>query len=501
MRTKRLSNKLYRRLKNISTRRRRKKRKKTKAGVAVASGTYGCVFRPPLHCKDSSQTYDPSKYVSKLMKKTDLHEEVNEVRMIKNRLLSNVSREYIDKYFILAKDEDTCKINVNSLTKHGKENISDLKTGEIGGTHDCDNIYSSASYVKKNPSKYEILNMIDGGSDLNVYLDKEVLTVASFNKLNNSLIDLFKHGLAKMNSLGIYHCDLKNLNMVYKDRVRIIDWGLASLLNVPFTKENFHMNEEAIKIYHQMYYGLPFTNTFLYNKFKHITKKYDTIDKYKEYLKKTYNKDTISYLSTLNNYNNRVNKSGKSLIDIIIDNQAAVVYSGMAKEDFFNFVFFKNADIFGFLQIYINISYNLRRTKDATLKIVDNNIKSLMNKYILSDNYAVKPYSIREIVRDLKNLTKKSGSLEKKQQLDEELDHLEEVFGKSSDKKGKYATIKAKLPSKKAKSSEKKAKSGTLKVNCKGLSQEECDKQKDCVYAKGKKRQFCRTKKNKKQKK
>lgn len=500
MRKKRLSNKLYRRLRNISTRRKRKKKKKTKAGVAVASGTYGCVFRPPLHCKDSSQTYDPKKYVSKLMKKTDLHEEVNEVRMIKNRLLSNVSREYIDKYFILAKDEDTCKINVNSFTKHGKENISDLKTGEIGGTHECDKIYPSASYVKRNPSKYEILNMIDGGSDLSEYLDKEVLTVASFNKLNNSLIDLLEHGLAKMNSLGIYHCDLKDLNMVYKDRVRIIDWGLASLLDVPFTKENFHINEEEIKIYHQMYYGLPFTNTFLYNKFENITKKYDTIDKYKEYLKKTYNDNNpLSHLSTLNNYNNRVNKSGNSLIDIIIDNQAAVVYSGMAKEDFFNFVFFKNADIFGFLQIYINISYNLRHTKNATLKIVDNNIKSLMNKYILSDNYAIKPYSIREIVRDLNNLTKKSGSLEKKQQLDEELDHLEEVFGKSSskktdkssDKKGKYATIKAKLPT-------KKAKSGTLKVNCKGLSQEECDKQKDCVYAKGKKRQFCRTKKNKK---
>ena len=77
MRKKRLSNKLYRRLRNISTRRRRKK--KTKAGVAVASGTYGCVFRPPLHCKDSSQTYDPSTYVSKLMKKKNLHEEVNEV--------------------------------------------------------------------------------------------------------------------------------------------------------------------------------------------------------------------------------------------------------------------------------------------------------------------------------------------------------------------------------------------------------------------------------------
>jgi len=252
-------------------------------------------------------------------------------------------------------------------------------------------------------------------------------------------------------------------------------------------------------------------------------------------------------LGTLNSYNNSVNKSGKSLIDIIIDNQAAVVYSGMSKEDFFNFVFFKNADIFGFLQIYINISYNLRHSKDATIKIVDNNIKLLINKYILSDNYAIKPYSVREIVTDLKNLTKKSGSLEKKQKLDKELDYLDEFFDKSSEKEAKYGTIEAPLSSKKEKSGTKKAKSGTKKaksgtkkaksgtkkaksgtkkaksatkkaksgtkkaksgtkkaksagkvVNCKGLSQEECNKLKDCMYTKGSKRQFCRTKKNKK---
>ena len=544
----RLSKKLDRRLRNIGI------RKTKRGGVAVASGTYGCVFRPPLHCQDSKQTYDPSKYVSKLMKKKDVYDEVDEVRRIKNRLLSSVTREYIDKYFILAKDEDTCKINLNSFNKRGKENIADLKTGEMGGTHDCGGIYSSASYVKRNPSKYEILNMIDGGSDLSVYLKKEVLTVASFNKLNDSLIDLFENGLAKMNSLGIYHCDLKDLNMVYKDRVRIIDWGLASRLDVPFTKENFPMNEQAIQIYDQMYYGIPFTNTFLYNKFENITKKYDTKEKYKAYLKQIYNDNSISYLNTLNSYNKRVNKSGKSLIDIIIDNKAAVVYSGMSKEDFFNFVFFKNADIFGFLQIYINISYNLQNTKDATLKIVDDNIKSLINKYILSTNYALKPYSISEIVTDLKNLTKKGGSTEKKQELDKELDYLDEFFGKSSEKKAKsatkevkYGTIEAKLSSKKqkfstkksksatkksksatkkaksaekkqeldkeldyldkffGKSSEKKAKSATKKaksagknVNCKGLSREECNKLKDCIYTKGAKRQFCRTKKNKK---
>ena len=543
MPARRLSRKLDRRLRNIGIRKTKHKRTK-RAGIAIASGTYGCVFRPPLHCKNSSQTYDPSKYVSKLMKRNEVYEEVYEVRRIKNILLSTVTRDYIDKYFILAKDEDTCKINVDTSTKKGRDNITNLESGEKGGTHDCNKIYPSASFIKKHPNNYELLNMIDGGSDLSEFLSREALTVQSFNKLNDSLIDLFENGLAKMNSLGIYHCDLKTLNMVYKDHVRIIDWGMTSILEVPFTKENFRVNERAIRIHQEMYYGLPFTNTLLFTHFEDIKKNYNTKDNYKQELKQAYtNESPLMYLATLDHYNKHENKSGKSLIDIIIDNQAAVVYSGMSKEDFFNKVFFKNADIFGFLQIYIKISNNIKKTKDATLKLVTDNIKSLINKYILSDNYAVKPYSISEIATDLKNLTKTNSSLEKKQELDKELDALDDFFDKSSEKsaissekkvqsatkksqsatkksqsatkksqsatkksqsatkKTPSATKKSQSATKKTPSATKKSQSATKKVNCKGLSKEECIKSTDCIYTEGSKRQYCRTKKNKKNKK
>ena len=527
----RLSRKLDRRLRNIGSQKIKHKRTK-RAGKAIASGTYGCVFRPPLHCKNSSQTYDASKYVSKLMKRNEVYEEVYEVRRIKNILLSSVTRDYIDKYFILAKDEDTCKINVDTSTKKGRDNITNLESGEKGGTHDCNKIYPSASFIKKHPNNYELLNMIDGGSDLSEVLSKETLTVQSFNKLNDSLIDLFENGLAKMNSLGIYHCDLKTLNMVYKDHVRIIDWGMASILEVPFTKENFRVNERAIRIHQEMYYGLPFTNTLLFTDFEDIKKNYNTKDKYKQELKRLYTDEPpLMYLATLEHYNKHENKSGKSLIDIIIDNQAAVVYSGISKEDFFNKVFFKNADIFGFLQIYIKISNNIKKTKDSTLKLVIDNIKSLINKYILSENYAVKPYSISEIATDLKNLTKINSSLEKKQaldreldalddffffdkssissekkqQLDKKLDALDDFFDKSSSKKSQSVTKKSQSASKKSKSASKKSKSAskksqsaTKKEYCKGLSREECIKSKDCIFTKGSKRQYCRSKKNKK---
>lgn len=443
-------------------------------GDAVASGTYGCVFRPPLYCENSNQTFDASRYVSKLMKTKDVYTEINEVSIIKNILLSSVSRDYIDKYYILANDGDICKININNLNEKGKKNIKYLKTGEIGGTHDCKNIYPSASHIVNNHNNYMVLNMIDGGEDLDIYLKNNILTLTLFNKLNNSLIDLLQNGIVKMNSLGIYHCDLKSLNLVYKDRVRIIDWGIAARLDVPFTKDNFNKNIQSIQIYHQMYYGLPFTNILLYNSFEFIKKKYNTADKYKTYLKQAYNDNYIVYLHLLNKYNKDVIKSEKSLIDIIIDYQTAVIYSGLSKEEIFNTVFFKNADIFGFLQIYINISYNLENTTNPTLKTVYNNIKSLISKYILSNNYAITPYSVDEIISDLNNLTKEKSLSKSKKSLDAELEYLVEYF---SDKKTRKKT------SKKISKLTKKAK---------------CKEQKNCQYSKSV--PFRRTKKNKKKK-
>ncbi len=86
---------------------------------------------------------------------------------------------------------------------------------------------------------------------------------------------------------------------------------------------------------------------------------------------------------------------------------------------------------------------------------------------------------------------KSSISSEKKQQLDKELDALDDFFDKSSSKKSQSV-------SKKSQSVSKKSQSATKKKHCKGLSREECIKSKDCIFTKGSKRQYCRSKKNKK---
>ena len=147
---------------NIRSKRLKTKTKNLrKGGAAFDKGTYGCVFRPPLHCKQSSITKSLSKsenseYISKFMTKKEADKEIKEMKEIKEKLLkSGKDNTFINKYYILANKDDICEIDITN-----KENIKDLD-GAIPNTGilsritpknskiDCRNIYTSLKNVKK----------------------------------------------------------------------------------------------------------------------------------------------------------------------------------------------------------------------------------------------------------------------------------------------------------------------------------------------------------------
>ena len=226
---------------------------------------------------------------------------------------------------------------------------------------DCRDIYTSLTHVKKNNHEYRSLNLIDGGSSLYNYL-LHPLTEEDFNKLNEQLIDLLQNGIYTMNKLGIYHCDLKPENLVYKDkRVRMIDWGFAVIIDSSNKKENLEKNIKLFKTLEVMYYGLPFTNILLLKDieqgrtfFKKLAEKSEgksERDICREYYKKIYTNSTpSSYFPLLNTITPRfLTGSGKTLTDYAIDNLEDVIFSDLTNETFFYDVFLPNADIFAFL--------------------------------------------------------------------------------------------------------------------------------------------------------
>lgn len=63
----------------------KKNKIKQKGGKIIASGTYGCVAKPPIKCKGETQR---RKGISKLMKQKDALEELssyNKVKTLKER--------------------------------------------------------------------------------------------------------------------------------------------------------------------------------------------------------------------------------------------------------------------------------------------------------------------------------------------------------------------------------------------------------------------------------
>ena len=189
-----------------------------KGGKAIASGSYGCVFRPALKCKGSSEAGRHSG-VSKLMYTTDANDEMDEMKPI----LETVKRIPGSENFFAVSDINMC--SPDSLNDSDKEKFNEKCNLFIDEGINSDSINS-------NLRDLSIINMPDLGMDLHDYIGKESpMTVKSFELFNKMMINLLLNGVVQMNEHNILHHDLKDTNiMVDKNgNTIIIDWGFAGV--------------------------------------------------------------------------------------------------------------------------------------------------------------------------------------------------------------------------------------------------------------------------------
>lgn len=154
----------------------RKNKKLRKGGKVIGRGTYGCVFKPPLKCLDTSQN-SPDHSVSKLLTIKNLNDEVKQTDKIKQILDDNNVTNYKD-FCILPTSNDTCFIDLDD-----DNNIKELKEGVTNSNfyRDCKPIYKNLDNIKDldryehNDKKFKALNMIDGGVDFHDYLENTLV--------------------------------------------------------------------------------------------------------------------------------------------------------------------------------------------------------------------------------------------------------------------------------------------------------------------------------------
>ena len=206
----------------------KKNRKTLKGGKVLASGGFGCVFMPALRCENKKTR--KRNGVSKLMTSKYATKEYNEIVQIKEKL--KTIKKYTD--YFLVNDISICKPAL--LTK------SDL----IDFTQKCTALQKDDKITYKNINnsldQMMILNMKNGGLPVDDY----IFNAGHFSdlyELNHSLIGLLKNGIIEMNKKHIYHCDIKDSNILVEQKqnslkTRLIDWGLATLY-VPFHNNPF----------------------------------------------------------------------------------------------------------------------------------------------------------------------------------------------------------------------------------------------------------------------
>ena len=189
-------------------------------GVPIASGGYGCVFDPALKCEDPKQPYDPN-LISKLMVKRHGESEKKEILKFAP-ILSKIPNA--EKYFIL---------NINSCTP-APLSSEDLKDYDAK----CKNFRKKPEFRAANMRKKHvlnellILNMLNGGVDLDAYLSKKPVDAEKIYNVVYGIKDLINNAILPMNKLGVYHLDLKPANIVIdrNNQMRIIDWGISDII-------------------------------------------------------------------------------------------------------------------------------------------------------------------------------------------------------------------------------------------------------------------------------
>ena len=418
-----------------------------KAGAPIASGGFGCVFRPPLQCEDPKLT--KTEGVSKLMYYDYADSEMSEIERVKP-IIEKIPN--YNKYFLI-NDINFCE--PAPLSDKDRERFDTV----------CRNFNQKINKdnVNKNLKELAIINIPDGGEELSKFFRKFVetrnklsnnsnLQVLSkylkkkpsqilkqshndFVLTNNSLIDLLNNGIIPLNKKNFLHLDIKGENILRniesgKVYTRLIDWGLSGSY-IPGEIPEFIKNKV-------LQFNLPFGIILFSKNIKKIIKSYccptfppqlslvkaiaELIYRQKrekghdEYIRRHIISKMELWAKTL-----KPDKISPLKIDdflpenIIISNIASIIEKFVDPQGnfddvkYFDEVFSKNVDIYGVLTSYLSIvleTLNIGTMKDPTDDLLVNKIWMLLAKYCFSTEYATEPIPIDTINQELKDLNK-----------------------------------------------------------------------------------------------
>ena len=217
---------MKRRSSRKSRRRSQKKHRTLHGGKAIATGSSGCVFEPPLTCSDGQTV--PRNYVSKLSLSGTMDKEYTLNNFIKQRIQDIPN--YND-YFIFF--DIQCK--PAPLTQDDRIQFEEICGNTLQNLQrNAQNDRITSENINKKLDLLSTIHGMNGGLPLEAYVMRLIHEKLDFNAFHISMIRLLRNGIVMLNDNNILHGDIKLDNVVIqKDtrnntiHLRLIDWGRA----------------------------------------------------------------------------------------------------------------------------------------------------------------------------------------------------------------------------------------------------------------------------------
>lgn len=359
----------------------------------VGEGTYGCVHKPSLKCKDSPSI----SYVNKVSKLLKIKDATNELKEYDKVVKADKNNDYY-----LGKPEDC------NLDKRNAVNLMSIQKCKIG------------SDVLKNLDKFKLLIMKDGGINLEQYTKK--IKEWSVSEMSSELCEkfllesmrLFK-GLKVFEENGLVHHDLKPQNVVYNElanRMNFIDFGLMAsrkkiMDNARKSKYDFALFHWSFPWEYEFINQKEFNNVVIYpeNQTEIIDEIHEEIrekkGKYYEHIKTFFYYNMDRY-ATVSQYQSDCQEYVAGYGRTLTDNMTEMRYEKFLEASV------KTIDVFG---LGITLNYWFHAAKKFLSPSLASELGVLYNKMVAPE-LKYRPF-ISELIVNMEEILNKSGLLEK----------------------------------------------------------------------------------------
>jgi hypothetical protein len=407
-------------------------------GKVINSGGFGCIFLPEVICKNNKKKKSNTRKITKMMLNRHASDEYNQIMKIKQ--IVNKIPNY-GNYFVI-KNIEMCKIQKLSDEdlNQFQEKCSALQKYNI-----------TKKNIRKSLDKISVVNIPYAGTSLDIYIGQN-FTIPKMIHLNKLLISLLQNAIIPMNSLGVYHSDVKSSNILISDchkKVRFIDWGLTVVhpkkyfyvipskwknrpfqFNVPFeiilftddfvSKMNSFIEsyqDQSINDKHNAMFE--FINDYIYywlherglGHLNYIHNIFimlgivDDNDKIKNKKNSTFTESKENNVSKYKKYSETITFITNYIVFILVNYTEFDDNGAFSLINFLNTKFKNYTDIWGFLISYIPIIEVLHENfprLESSHQILFHSLKRIIIKYLYTPK--VELLIVQNIVKDLKQI-------------------------------------------------------------------------------------------------